>query len=149
MRLDKHLNELAMKANTKIITKKGRKFYDADITLSSGDYFQLTIEKGSFLYQSKKGEIKLEEWEIVFEDERGFIKTNKRGTKVALELFAAIESVVSDFINIEEPDAILFTGTGKSKIKLYNLLARKIAKGGYVIRNTTNEIFSLIRKDLI
>jgi hypothetical protein len=153
MRLDKHLNELAMRAGTKITTK-GDKNYT--ITLSSGDYFKLGLVKSMYKYWSmeKHSEKKLVSWEILFQDEKKSMvaKDNPKGSKVALELFAAIQQVVTEFIKKEKPEVIKFSSNkiDKSKIKLYKLLAMRISKKhGYVIKTKQERDNILIRKDLV
>ena len=120
MKLKSYLNELSMKAKTNIEVHKslGRE-YNAKITLSDGTtwLYNAVDYEGSGTF------------DIVFyapSDSKSIPSGNKN--KVALETFAAIEKITMDFIKYEDPDYITFNAHGKSKVKLYDLLAKKIVK---------------------
>ena len=96
--------------------------YIQDITLSDGQKFK-------FLgYYFKTAET----WEIVFEDEqeRRYRVEKPKGTSI--ELFAALEKCFNDFISKALPDKFRFVADidERSRVKLYDLLAKKIQKAG-------------------
>jgi len=68
------------------------------------------------------------DWYIAFQKDESDIKDNS--VKIGLQIFAAVERIVTSFITQEKPESFSFTGTGKTRIKLYDLLARKILKSG-------------------
>lgn len=152
MRLRQFLNELSMKAGTQI-----RDYKDGDtltwvITLSTGDEFQLLI--GPDWMDLHNGR-KIERYEILFVDSEGNIKTSKKSPKVAIELFAAIEKIITSFIVRHKPPVIAFaapkpssTSSEASKKKLYKLLAKKVAKGGkYILLTKDNHIGKYVDMD--
>lgn len=152
MRLKNYLNELSMKSKTQLDVKQGNDYVDATIITTDGERFELTIDKGSWYYHPfvEKYNREMDEWEIVFTDETGSIKRVKKSPKIAIELFAAIEKVVTDFIKKYKPEAIRFTGTG-DKEKLYRLLGKKIEKSGkyFDIDQEYGLLFQLVRKDIL
>lgn len=147
MRLKEYLNELSMKSDTQLEVKKGKNYVDAGITTTAGDEFNLTIDKGSWIFYDRD----VEEWEIAFTDDTGTIKTSPKSPKTAIELFAAIEKVVKDFIIKYKPEAIRFSGLGESKDKLYSMLSKRIVKSGKYINIDPSAVnlFQLVRKDIL
>lgn len=74
-------------------------------------------------------------WEIVFVDEKGE-DINPKVKGVSLKLFAAIIQMVEKFIKSKKPDSVFFTAKSNepSKVKLYELLARKMVRiGGFKV----------------
>lgn len=74
-------------------------------------------------------------WEIVFVDEEGD-EVNPKERGIALKLFAAIIQMVEKLIKSKKPDSVFFTAKSNepTKIKLYELLARKMVKlGGFKV----------------
>lgn len=120
MRYKKYLHELAMHKDTKIrfSKKKGERF-NAKITLEDGQEYLFQAET----YKDE------DDWYIAFEKDRGKLPTGDTA-KIGLQIFAAVEKIVTSFIIQEKPESFSFTGTGNSRIKLYDLLAKKILKSG-------------------
>jgi hypothetical protein len=124
MRLKNYLiQELAMK-RAKVGSPQywPESTYIQDITLSDGQKFK-------FLgYYFRTADI----WEVVFEDEeeRRYKVEKPQGT--SLELFATLEKVFKDFLEKALPDKFRFTADidERSRVKLYDLLAKKIQKAG-------------------
>jgi hypothetical protein len=122
MRLKQYISELSMKADTKIeISKRKNKYFDALITLEDGI---------QWYYEAKL--IDENEWDISFYPPEFNKKRplNKDRGKVALQTFAAVESITKQFIEYQKPDRIEFSASGGSRQKLYDLLATKIAQSG-------------------
>ena len=83
-------------------------------------------------------------WTVSFEDEKGWTSTMPKEEGVALELFAALDTIFRKFIKEKNPEVIYFSGWGESKVKLYTLLAKKIAKGiqgDYIVDRGTFNIW--------
>jgi hypothetical protein len=142
MRLKEYLNELAMKANTKIEPwNSGQAHGGARITLSNGEVFNFYISPGNVELQDGT---KIDRFELMFTDSKSEINTSAKGKNTAVELFAALEKIVKEFIQTQKPSVIEFSPANKdekSKQKLYVLLAKKIAKKfGYVIQDKDNNI---------
>lgn len=121
MRLRQYLTELAMRKGTKIKVHKGSNEYNAEIELEGGQkwlYNAMDYDGNGI-------------WDIVFyEPSKDMISFDQKGDKhkVALETFAAVEKLTRDFIKYHEPSVISFNAQGKSRVKLYDLLAKKIVK---------------------
>jgi hypothetical protein len=100
--------------------------YQVDITLEDGSKFLLigNIERSE------------EAWEVGFVDEKGSVKISPKNRGVALELFSALPKAVEMFIKAKKPSTFYFTSdkTETSRVKLYKLLAKKIAKHGYILK---------------
>ena len=106
-----------MKADTKIdVAKKKGEFYNAQIILSDGT---------TWLYNAEKY---LDEWTIVFYTPVGKTQPTENKGKIALETFAAVERLTKEFIEYQKPERFSFSGGGRSRNKLYDLLAKKIVK---------------------
>ena len=121
LKLEEYITELAMKSDTDIdLGHKKGDYFNAKITLGSGDiwYFNATNDMGDG------------DWSIVFYAPSMSPGIRGDKNKVALETFAAVEKLVKDFIDKEKPERFHFTGTGTSRVKLYNTLAKKILKSG-------------------
>ena len=139
MRLTNFLSELSLKSKTDI--RRGTltsQYWDVDIILTTGDKFELTFEKWG------------EKWDIIFTDESGSIETSTKGPKVALELFAAIEKVTSEFIIKVKPQYILFSSGAfeSKKQKLYNTLAQRISKkANYSIQSDPKSTGKILKRN--
>jgi hypothetical protein len=122
MKLKQYLTELAMKSGTTIDVKKKRGFeYNAKIGLKDGTHW-------FFNAVNDPGE---DNWNISFwQSELAGPQEIKDKRKAGLQLFAAIEKLMHDFIKWGKPEYFYFTGTGTSRVKLYNTLAKKILKDG-------------------
>lgn len=129
MKFQEYIKELSMKKGTKIDVYKGKYEYNAKIELEDGT---------TWLYNAMdyNGD---DEWDIVFyepsqDDVGSNYKVNKILTKnkpkIALETFAAVEKITYDFIKYHKPMIITFNAQGRSREKLYDLLAKKIVKSG-------------------
>lgn len=73
-------------------------------------------------------------WTITFEDSAAHMEIEEKPRGVALNLFAAIEKVMRDFVKAKKPLVFSFSSEEfeESRVKLYNLLAKRISKkGGY------------------
>jgi len=143
MRLTNFLSELSLKSKTDI--RRGTltsQYWDVDIILTTGDKFELTFEK----WGEKWGE----KWDIIFTDESGSIETSTKGPKVALELFAAIEKVTTEFIKKVKPQYILFSSGAfeAKKQKLYNTLAQRISKkANYSIQSDPKSTGKILKRN--
>ena len=139
MRLTNFLSELSLKSKTDI--RRGTltsQYWDVDIILTTGDKFELTFEKWG------------EKWDIIFTDESGSIETSTKGPKVALELFAAIEKVTTEFIKKVKPQYILFSSGAfeAKKQKLYNTLAQRISKkANYSIQSDPKSTGKILKRN--
>ena len=82
-----------------------------------------------------------EVWEVTFEDAQGNRYQSEKRKGAAIELFAALEKVFNDFIAKTLPNKFRFTADidEKSRVKLYNTLAKKIAKKGLGYEYTTKQ----------
>ena len=121
MKLKLYLTELSMKSGTKIdAVKKKDQYYNAKITLSSGDiwYYNATNDMGE------------DDWGIAFYAPSTSPGIRGDKNKVALETFAAVEKLTKDFLKEFKPKKFYFTASGASRIKLYQTLAKKILKDG-------------------
>lgn len=121
MKLKQYLYELAMKKGTVIKkAKKKDQYYNAEITLSTGDKW----------YYNASNDFGEDNWGIVFYAPSLSSGIKGEKTKVALETFAAVEKMTKDFLKEFKPKRFYFTASGSSRIKLYNTLAKKILKDG-------------------
>jgi hypothetical protein len=141
MKTFKQLFELKLNPKTKIDLDDDldNDKVTADIELTTGEKFMLTITtaevdpEGMIHKQTEYADMGYVMWEIGFEDETGGTgTTGKVGGKSAIELFAALESIIKNFMKKFVPEVIGFSGKGGSKTKLYKLLAKKMTKAGYV-----------------
>ena len=119
MRLNNYITELAMKKDTDIKrAKKKDQYYNAKITLSTGDvwYYNATNDFGE------------DNWNISFYGDS--LSPGVRGDKhkVALETFAAVEKLTKEFLKEFKPNRFYFSASGVSRIKLYQTLVKKILK---------------------
>ena len=166
MRLKQYINELSMKANTNITSRGSQGNYEGfRIDIDDGEAYEVDIYKGSGVFSlantdkyGKDSFMFLEKWDIYFSDAKtGAIEkleSEPQKPKTALKLFAAIEAIMKSFIKNKRPEAMSFSGLGKSKVKLYDMLAKKIIKGGYVGYSVNAKYrpakdYEFIRKDLI
>lgn len=117
MKFKQYINELSMRANTSIDIKKQKgKYFNALITLEDGT---------QWLYNAEIG-MDDTEWLISFYAPSDKTQDIKNKSKVAVETFAAVIHLTEQFIKQEKPEAFAFQAMGKSRIKLYDLLAKKI-----------------------
>ena len=121
MKLKQYLTELAMKSGTIINVKKKRGFhYNAKIDLEDGT---------QWFFNAVNNDPRDEDsWDISFYQSGMEEVKDKR--KSGLQLFAAVEKLVRDFLKWGKPEYFYFTGTGASRIKLYETLAKRILKDG-------------------
>jgi hypothetical protein len=126
MKLKQYINkmdELAMRKGTIIdkVSFTKNETYRARITLEDGTLFKFEAD----IYNE-------DFWDVNFQDEKGRISIQPKGKNVAIELFAALEKVFTDFISKAKPDEIQFSSSNyeKSRVKLYHMVAKKIAKKG-------------------
>jgi hypothetical protein len=152
MRLRQFLNELSMKRGTTIKDYKDGDTTTWVIETTNGDTFQLLIGPD---WMDLKDGTKIQRYEILFVDDKGSLVTSKKSTRTALELFAAIERIVTTWIIRNKPPVIVFGASSNtqqketSKKKLYVLLAKKIAKTGkYILLTKDNHIGKYQLKDL-
>jgi hypothetical protein len=76
-------------------------------------------------------------WWVQFADQELRTETTPKTSKIALNLFAALEEIMVKFVQKYKPLQILFVGIGKSKSKLYTTISKKIMKrGGYKLIQT-------------
>lgn len=121
MRFKQYVNELAMKKNTEISPAKvSDREYVQYITLEDGLRFKFIA------HYFRTADL----WEVIFEDseKRAYQVGKRKGA--SLELFAALERVFKNFILKTLPNKFRFTADTeeKSRVKLYDLLAKKIEK---------------------
>jgi hypothetical protein len=125
MRLKQYINELAMKKGTIITNPKYKKesMYEQDIILEDGLKFKFIC------YFFRTSDL----WEIAFEDENEARHKDEKRQGASIELFAAIEKVFKKFIDTALPNEFHFSSDleEKSRVKLYDLLSKKIVKMGY------------------
>ena len=117
------IDELAMSSKTIIRPiYKPESIYDAKIILKDGLKFYFIC------YYFRTEEL----WEIAFEDEAERRYKIEQRPGASLELFAALETVFKDFINKALPNKFRFTADieEKSRVRLYDTLAKKITKMG-------------------
>ncbi len=121
MKLKHYLTELAMKSGTKIkYAKKKGKYFNAKITLESGDEWVFNAENS----------FDDDEWDIAFYSPHSASAGIKGDpNKVGLQTFAAIELIFKKFMKAEDPEEFHFTG-GEMHKKLYSTLAKRILKTG-------------------
>lgn len=121
MKLKQYINELSMTKGTKISSPEYRKesIYNQRITLHDNIIFQF---QG---YYFKTSDI----WEIDFVDENNKADISPKRKGASLELFAALEKVLDEFMNKALPNKLEFRATidEKSRVKLYDRLAKKLA----------------------
>jgi len=151
MRLYKYINELSMGSNTKItIDINSYDGFFATITMFDNEaenkfYFEAyrsdwaslvykTLQEVgvnpkniSALYESV---FKNEHFEITFKDEKYKLTQIKKTPKIALQVFAAVEELTKQFIKSRKPLIFSFSAktTEPSRVKLYDLLSKKITK---------------------
>lgn len=123
MRLKQYLFELAMRKGTIIdrVSFTKNETFGARITLEDGELFRFEAN----IYNE-------DFWDVTFEDQHSKTSQQPKGMNVALELFAALEKVFTDFMKKANPDEIQFSAANyeKSRVKLYHLISKKIAKKG-------------------
>jgi hypothetical protein len=115
------INELSMKKGTEISPAKvSKEVYEQTISLEDGLIFKF---KAHYFRSDDM-------WEIVFEDEEKRTYQIGKRKGAALELFAALENVLKNFILKTLPNKFRFTADveEKSRVKLYDLIAKKIEK---------------------
>lgn len=125
MRLYQYINELAMRKKTVISSPKYKEksMYEQTVTLEDGLQFKFIC------YYFSTADI----WEVTFEDENEYREKAPKRKGAAVELFAALEKVFKQFLEKALPDRFRFLADidEKSRIKLYDLLAKKISKLGF------------------
>ena len=156
-----------MKKNTKIkILKRRKNEYSAEITLEDGSKFYAKahgvedyIDGFNQFYHigTLKPEIhsrpllyKDIQWGLSFKDEDGHMGSTERGSKVAIELFAALMKFFTDWLDKYDPAMIVFVTTGEpSKTKLYKTLYDKFIKSGKYAGKHDNEEFTLLNRKFL
>lgn len=145
MKLKKYLKELAKRADTNIKVRKDTPLntqIQVIVDPPMGASFLVTMTTGrlweqevvdmigdSNLPEKISAEEPYKSLTLFFEDSELNTKTAPKEKGVALKLFAALEEVITKQIKVKKPDVVWFSGYGASKVKLYHLLAKKIAKG--------------------
>ena len=130
MRLKQYINELAMKKGTiiKAPIYKVEDSYKQDIILSNGLKFKFVCHNFRNAFGFEDGL-----WEVSFEDEekRKYQVQKPEGT--VLELFAALQKVLITFLSKTNPSNFRFTADvdEKSRVKLYDIIAKKLKKKGW------------------
>jgi hypothetical protein len=92
-------------------------------------------------------------WDITFEDITGKMDKVDKGKDIALNLFAALEQVFKEFIKMKKPLIFHWMADAdeKSRVRLYDLLTRKIAKNGYDTQSSARgsyKFYLFIRKGI-
>ena len=144
MKFQKYINELAMSADTKVnIINNAKDKYVVKIELRDNISFKFscvyTSEDTTYYILKKKNLIdtKWEEyafaWEVYFKDDSGSTQISPKRKGAALELFAALEVAIKEFISKKKPIIFYFSADNdeQSRMKLYRHLAKKIKKAGY------------------
>jgi hypothetical protein len=162
MRLKEYLLELAMSKDTKIeIESDNANEYFAYIFLPDGTRFHVMTDGHPLPVSELKDIIgqgieklnfttnKIKLWHIDFADEHGSMSKDPKSSKIALQLFAALETYFKDFITKKKPDVFNFAGTGASRKKLYNTLSKKIEKNSNYKYLPMKGLYYFVRKDLI
>lgn len=145
MKFKEYLQELALRADTKIKVRKdtplttqvqvivnppmGASFL---VTMTTGKFYEQEVVDligDSNLPEKISAEPPYKSLYLFFEDAELNTSTSPKEKGVAIKLFAALEELITKKIKTAKPDVIWFSGFGKSKRKLYHLLAKKIAKG--------------------
>jgi hypothetical protein len=124
MKLKQYITELSMRKSTYISSAKYKKesMYEQNIILEDGLEFKFIC------YYFRTADM----WEIAFEDKDEMRHKIERRKGAGVELFAALEKVFKEFINTALPDKFRFSADieEKSRVKLYELLAKRIEKMG-------------------
>ena len=119
MKFKEYINELAMKKGTIIKSPfyKKESMYEQDIVLEDGLVFHFKC------YYFKTAGV----WEVAFEDQ------DEKAHQTPKRKGAAIENVFKNFIDTALPNEFSFRSDleEKSRVKLYDILAKKIIKMGY------------------
>ena len=162
MKFEEYILELSMKKGTDIkIIQDTSYAYHARITLdngeifkvfTNGDYMPVWVLTGEDSIPVKDNITDVFKWEVYFEDDMGKTELAPKEKGTSLQLFAALEQYFKDFIKKKKPDMIEFSSDKgeSSRMKLYNLLSKKIQKGGYTNKyQKTPQLFSLIKKDIL
>ena len=111
------------------ILKKAKEDFHAEIAEMGGDHFDAGGELPAPAL-----------WTITFEDVNAKMEIEEKPKGVALNLFAALENVMEKFIKAKKPLVFEFSaedvgGSDTSRMKLYDLLARRISKkAGYDVK---------------
>jgi len=125
MKFREYLVELAMKKGTTITPPKYKKesMYEQDIILEDGLKFKFIC------YFFRTSDV----WEVAFEDENEVRHKEGKRKGAAIEVFAAIEKTFKTFIDMALPNEFHFSADleEKSRVKLYDILSKKILKMGY------------------
>jgi len=131
LKLEEYITELAMKSDTKI-----------DVKRQKGMYFnaKITLENGVQWFFNATNEMDDDEWDIAFYSASGHDPLTGNKNQMGLQTFAAVEKLVIDFIEAEDPEEFHFSATGKSRVKLYNTLAKKILKSGKYKKGTAPKL---------
>jgi hypothetical protein len=152
MRLKNHLLELAMKQSSFEVVKDSSEKYVVNIQTES-EVFQF----GGFTYPlslieytfpdfpfTKIGRYRDTDpvWVVSFEDSRGSLRQTKKDKNTAIQLFSALQEVFSNFIKKKKPEMFLYSARSNelSKVKLYDLIAKKISKKGYKLLSKWKDI---------
>ena len=114
-----------------IDTNDGHKFWFKAELQSFMPPYEIKFKEvlGSELYNLiKHDSLFINAWDIEFTDENYDQNIAPKGSATALSLFAAIEQVFAEWYTKYKPDFFFFGSliTEGSRVKLYNLLAKKI-----------------------
>jgi hypothetical protein len=153
MRFQQYISELAMSADTKMnIINNAKDKYVVKIELRDNISFKFScvytsedttyyiLKKKNLIPKLKKKNLidtKWEEyafaWEVYFKDDSGSTQISPKRKGAALELFAALEVAIKEFISKKKPIIFYFSADNdeQSRMKLYRHLAKKIKKAGY------------------
>ena len=139
VKFNQYINELSMKKGTHISNplhtkvKSGTQTYNQEIILDDGLSFRFT---GFYIRVAGI-------WNIQFSDENDNLDKAPKRKGASIELFAALEKVMMQFIEKTLPDKMEFRADldEKSRVKLYDLLAKKIKKKyGFNYKRVTTSI---------
>lgn len=101
---------------------------------------------------SIKGEDRpLEYWDLNFQDSSGREDIQPKDKGTAIRLFAALEHELGKLIKQDKPEVFRFrvSDYSDSRFKLYQTIAKKIAKQGTYKLYKAGKQFWFIRKDLV
>jgi len=143
MRLTQYISELKLRAGTEFkvntntedeyhVTMKlpsGEEFVFQALEHDGGDLYSLPFNLEKFIDMMEEREV-YESWFIEFADSELETKQVERGTKVALQVFAAVEDAMIKFFKIKNPNSFFFSSSAseKKRVKLYNFLSKTILK---------------------
>ena len=92
---------------------------------------------------------KFEYWNISFQDEFGKFSQVEKSGQEALQLFAAVIKVTENFVKSKKPKVFGFSAktTEASRVKLYDLLARKVKGYKLYTGNISGEKWYIFNKE--